>query len=121
VHVKIARWSIFWIGVIGGLVILELGEITRAFTVPLATAILSPYSILIGILLVTIFALVGAVFVGFYLSSRIYSTRSFTPFEEEMLHMRTEVAELREELKQLLADREPPTPPATPGPGEGPR
>ncbi|MCI4322594.1 MAG: hypothetical protein L3K03_00980 [Thermoplasmata archaeon] len=119
---KIARWSIFWIGVVGALVIVELAEITRLFTVPLATAILSPYSILIGILLVTILALVGAVFVGFYLSSRIYSTRSFTPFEEEMLHMRTEVSELREELKELLAARDPPTPPSKPGGGgEGAR
>lgn len=118
---KIARWSVFWIGVVGALVIVEIAEITHLFTVPLATAILSPYSILIGILLVTILALVGAVFVGFYLSSRIYSSRSFTPFEEEMLHMRTEVSELREELKRVLAERSDPAhPPKTPG-GEGPR
>ncbi|MCI4363621.1 MAG: hypothetical protein L3K13_04880 [Thermoplasmata archaeon] len=96
---RLARWTLFWVGVITLLVIGELAEITRLFTVPLAAASLSAYSILFSLVLITLLALVGAVFVGFYLSSRIYATRGFTPFEQEMLRMREEVHALGEELR----------------------
>ncbi|MCI4346004.1 MAG: hypothetical protein L3K07_04555 [Thermoplasmata archaeon] len=98
---RLAGWTLFWVAVITVLVIGELAEITRLFTVPLAAASLSAYSILFALVLITLLALVGAVFVGFYLSSRIYSTRGFTPFEQEMLHMREEVQALGKELQAL--------------------
>ncbi|MCI4335036.1 MAG: hypothetical protein L3K04_05370 [Thermoplasmata archaeon] len=98
---KLAGWTLFWVAVIIVLVVGELAEITRLFTVPLAAAYLSPYAILFALVLITLLALVGAVFVGFYLSSRIYASRGFTPFEQEMLRMRTEVQELGRELRTL--------------------
>ena len=98
---RVARWTAFWIGVIAILVLVELAEITRWFTLPLGIAYLSPYTFIFSVVLITILALVGAVFVGFYLSSRIYSARGFTPFEEEMLRMRQELAELRTELRAI--------------------
>jgi membrane protein implicated in regulation of membrane protease activity len=98
--VKRGSWTLFWIVVITILVLGEVAEITHLFTIPLAAAALSPYALLFALVLITLLALVGAVFVGFYLSSRIYSRRGFTPFEQEMLRMREEVRELREELGQ---------------------
>lgn len=98
---KIPRWTLFWILVITALVAVEIAEITRLFTVPLAIAALSPLTIIVSLVLITILALVGAVFVGFYLSSQIYSARGFTPFEQEMLKMRQEVTELRTEVRSL--------------------
>lgn len=101
---RVGRWTLFWVLVIALLVLVELAEITRLFTLPLAIAFLDPYTFLFSLVLITILALVGAVFVGFYLSSRIYSSRGFTPFEQEMLHMREEVGELRRELRALHAE-----------------
>jgi hypothetical protein len=123
---KVPRWTLFWIIVVTALVVIEVAEITRLFTLPPQIALLSPYSIIVSLVLITILALVGAVFVGFYLSSQIYSARGFTPFEQEMLRMRQDVLELRSELRaarggaaaapsaDLSADA-PPRPPAEGG------
>ncbi|HEV2316313.1 MAG TPA: hypothetical protein VGV89_01895 [Thermoplasmata archaeon] len=94
------RWTLFWVAVIAVLVVLELAEITHLFRVPLELAYLSPLTFIFSLVLITILALVGAVFVGFYLSSQVYSARGFTPFEQEMLRMREEVSELRRELRE---------------------
>lgn len=101
---RVGRWTLFWAVVIALLVLVELAEITRLFTLPLTIAFLDPYTFLFSLVLITILALVGAVFVGFYLSSRIYSERGFTPFEQEMLRMREEVTELRGELRSLRGE-----------------
>jgi uncharacterized membrane protein len=113
-------WTVFWIAVIGVLVLVELAEITRLFTLPLGIAYLSPYTFLFSVVLITILALVGAVFVGFYLSSRIYSARGFTPFEQEMLRMHQQVTELRQELAELHRELRPGPPPSPPPPEERP-
>jgi hypothetical protein len=113
------RWTLFWIAVIALLVVLELAEITRLFRVPLGLAYLSPVTFIFSLVLITILALVGAVFVGFYLSSQVYSARGFTPFEQEMLRMREDVSELRRELQERFdpAGHGPsPTPPSRPKP-----
>jgi membrane protein implicated in regulation of membrane protease activity len=114
--VRIPRWTLFWILVIAVLVIVEIAEITRLFTLPLGIAALSPLTIIVSLVLITILALVGAVFVGFYLSSQIYSARGFTPFEQEMLKMRQEVSDLHRELKELHGA--PPTGTTVPPPKE---
>ena len=119
---KIPRWTLFWVLVITVLVVVEIAEITRLFTLPLAIAALSPLTIIVSLVLITILALVGAVFVGFYLSSQIYSARGFTPFEQEMLKMRQEVSELHREVRSLRdapASADPPDP-APAGPREPP-
>lgn len=100
---RLGGWTLFWVVVIAGLVLVELAEITRLFTIPLSLAFLSPFTILLSLVLTTILALVGAVFVGFYLSSQIYHPRGFTPFEEEMLRMREDVLKLREATEALEA------------------
>lgn len=46
-------------------------------------------------------AIVGAVFIGMFISHRLLTHGGFTPFEEEMLRMRHEVTESREHLKRL--------------------
>jgi membrane protein implicated in regulation of membrane protease activity len=101
---RIARWTLFWCVVIAVLVLVELAELTRVFTIPISSAVLSPLPFVFSLVFITILALVGAVFVGFYLSSQVYSSRGFTPFEQEMLRMRHEVSEIREELDRLRSD-----------------
>jgi membrane protein implicated in regulation of membrane protease activity len=112
-------WTLFWIAVIVLLVVGELAEITHVFTVPVAAAFLSPYAILFALTLITLLSLVGAVFVGFYLSSRIYASRGFTPFEQEMLRMREEVHRLGEALERLEEHRGDPPPSGGSAPAPG--
>ena len=54
--------------------------------------------------LVTIFilAVIGAIFVGMFITHRVLSTQSFTPFEEEMLKMRRDITEVKMLLEEKL-------------------
>jgi membrane protein implicated in regulation of membrane protease activity len=112
------RWSIltFWTVVIAALLFLEVAELTRLFTFPFLSAVANPVTFAIGLIFVTIVALIGAIFIGIYVSQRLLSPRGFSPFEEEMLKMRAEVIELERQMQDLLARTTGPDPPgATPG------
>jgi hypothetical protein len=54
-----------------------------------------------GWVFVITIAIVGAIFIGMFISHRLLTHGGFTPFEEEMLRMRQEVTESREHLKRL--------------------
>lgn len=50
---------------------------------------------------VLVFAILGAFLLGMYASHRILSLGDITPFEEEMLRMKEDVAEIRTELQKV--------------------
>lgn len=105
-----------WGFLIAALLVVELAEITHLFTLPIQTAIESPLALVFALVFTTILALVGAVFIGIYASARILSPGGFTPFEEEMLQMRSEVRDLASAVQRLEAVRSaetdpPPSPP----------
>ncbi len=50
---------------------------------------------------VLVFAILGAFLLGMYASHRILSLGDITPFEEEMLRMKEDVAAMRHELKLI--------------------
>ncbi len=100
---------VFWSVVVLALVVLEFAEVTRLFTFPIATAIADPVSLVVSLVFTTIVAMIGAIFVGIFITTRMLQPRGFTPFEEEMLQMRREVRELRDAVETLRA------PPAAPG------
>jgi predicted membrane protein len=52
-------------------------------------------------------ALIGAIFIGMFLSHRILSIAGFTPFEEEMLKMREEIKAIHKKLDSLMAQDNP--------------
>jgi len=102
-----------WVAVIAGLLILELAEVTHYFTLPVQSALGDPLSFVLSLVFTTILALVGAIFIGIYISHRLLTPAGFTPFEQEMLRMRTELSEIRatvEEIRSAVA----PTPPSSP-------
>ena len=106
---------LLWFVLIVVLVIVELAEITHVFTLPIQSAIGDPLAFVFALVFTTILALVGAVFIGIYASARILSPSGFTPFEEEMLQMRSEIRELtaaihRLETAQRGDGEEPPSP-----------
>ena len=63
---------------------------------------------LVVLVIIAILAVIGAMFVGVFVSHRIFSVKAFTPFEEEMLRMREEVTDIKEavqDLKERLSDK----------------
>ncbi len=110
-----------WIGVIAGLVTLELAELTHLFTLPLEAALGDPIAFIFSLVFTTIVAIVGAIFVGIYISHRLLRPAGFTPFEEEMLRMRIELQELGRSVEEIRRATVPSTPPRPPRAPEGPR
>ncbi len=94
-----------WGLLIAALLVVELAEITHLFTLPVQSAIGDPLAFVFALVFTTILALVGAVFIGIYASARILSPGGFTPFEEEMLQMRSEVRDLSATVHRLEETR----------------
>jgi hypothetical protein len=99
--VKIGRVILFWVVVVLALFVVEIAELTHLFTLPVQSAVANLLSFVFALVFTTILALVGALFIGIYISHRLQSPAGFTPFEEEMLMMRSEVTAMRAELARL--------------------
>jgi hypothetical protein len=112
--VKVGRAILFWIGVVVALIVVELAELTHLFTLPVQSALGNLLSFVFALVFTTIVALVGALFIGIYISQRLQSPGGFTPFEEEMLKMRAEVHEIREELRERGVSSAPAAPDTAP-------
>jgi hypothetical protein len=89
---KVSRWNLLWVLTVGVLVTVEIAIVTGVLTISnlLGFFILFVFA-LIGI---SVLAIVGAIFVGMWVSHRILSDQGFTPFEQEMLRMRQELKDL---------------------------
>lgn len=117
---RASRWGIvLWSILIVILLIVEVAEITHLFTLPIQSAIGDPLAFVFALVFTTILALVGAVYIGIYVSARLLRTHGFTPFEEEMLKMRGEIRDIKttvDDLARRQPDPDAPTPPSTGGP-----
>jgi hypothetical protein len=92
---------VVWSLVIVALVVLEIGELTRLFTIPIQRALLDPIVLVVSLVFTTIIAVIGAIFIGISITARLLTSQGFTPFEEEMLRMRADLAELRKGVDEL--------------------
>ena len=92
---------LFWTGAIALLLIVEVAELTHLFTLPVESVIGNLVSFIFALVFTTILALVGALFIGIYISQRLQSPGGFTLFEEEMLKMRSDVKRITDELSEL--------------------
>jgi hypothetical protein len=92
---------LLWIALIVLLLVVELAEITHVFTLPVQSAIADPLAFVIALVFTTLLALVGAIFIGVYLSHRLLSPTGFTPFEEEMLRMRSDLQTVKRDVAEL--------------------
>ena len=95
---------LLWGALIVILLLVEIAEITHTFTLPIASAIGDPLAFVFALVFTTILAMVGAIFIGVYVSQRMQYPSGFTPFEEEMLRMRSDVRELKSEIADLRAE-----------------
>lgn len=105
---------VFWVAVIALLLFVEVAEITHLFTLPVQSAVGNLVSFVFALVFTTILALIGAIFIGIYISHRFLTPTGFTPFEEEMLRMRADVARMREDVETLKSS----IGPVPPGPKE---
>jgi hypothetical protein len=113
-------WPIFvvWGGLIVVLLGVEIAELTHLFTLPIQSVVGDPIAFVTALVFTTLLAVVGAIFIGLYISHRLLTPHGFTPYEQEMLRMRTEVREIRtavEEIRRSVRpDRRDPPPPPPP-------
>ena len=96
---RLSRWVLLWLLIIGVLVAIEIGVVTGRLD-PIGSFLI----FLIGLMVVSVLSIIGAVFVGMFVSHRILSTKGFTPFEQEMLRMRQEIRDLSGRL-DAIAER----------------
>jgi hypothetical protein len=96
-----SRAIAFWVAVIAALLLVEVAELTHLFTLPVQSAVGNLLSFVFALVFTTILALIGALFVGIYISQRMQSPGGFTRFEEEMLKMRGDVERISNDLTEL--------------------
>jgi len=99
--VRLSRWTLLWILVVGVLVAIEIGVVTGAISTN--NLIGSFLLVLFALVVISVLSIIGAVFVGMFVSHRILSGKGFTPFEQEMLRMRQEIRELNERVGEIAA------------------
>ncbi len=97
---RISRWTLLWLLIVGVLAVIWIG-VYVGWINPGNLAV-SFFLIVLGLVVVAVLSLIGAVFLGMVISHRIMSGQGFTPFEEEMLKMRQEVRELHDRMDAIL-------------------
>ncbi len=103
-----------WTLVVVVLVVLEVAEVTRRFTLPIQLAVNDPIVLFVSLVFTTIVAVIGAIFIGISITTRLLSPQGFTPFEEEMLRMRADLQEVRRIVSDLKGGAAPPPAPGAP-------
>ncbi|MEK6988620.1 MAG: hypothetical protein AABX97_11140 [Candidatus Thermoplasmatota archaeon] len=99
---RISRWTLLWLLIVGVLVVIWISILTGVITP--GNLVGSFLNLILALAFIAILAIIGAVFLGMFVSHRIMSTQGFTPFEQEMLKMRQEVRELQDRV-EAVADK----------------
>ena len=97
--VRVSRWTLVWLLIVAVLVVVWLLIIEGVITP--GSLIGSFYGFLFALGLISVLAIIGAIFLGTWVSHRIMASQGFTPFEEEMLKMHQEVRELRDRVDAI--------------------
>jgi len=86
-----------------GAIIIGVGLVAVAIMTgiwPIGDLLTGFYAFVFGLVIISILAIIGAVFLGMYISHRVFSRREFTAFEEEMLKMKEDVEKIKEKLEE---------------------
>ncbi|MFQ5838277.1 MAG: hypothetical protein ACE5HJ_05785 [Thermoplasmata archaeon] len=94
------RWTVLWIVTVALLLLILAFELVGIVT--LEDLIANPILFLIAFIIVAVLSAVGAMFIGVFLTHRIFASEEFTPFEREMLSMRQDIQAIKERLEQVL-------------------
>lgn len=96
---NLTRWTALWIVTVAALLVILGFELSGLLS--LEDLLANPILFLIAFVIVAVLSAVGAMFIGVFVTHRIFASGSFTPFEREMLSMREEVRAIREALEAL--------------------
>jgi hypothetical protein len=97
---KLTRMRVLFIAIVLFLGVLLALEVFTSFD--LAQAVFSNFAfVMLGMIFVALMSVIGGFFLGMWISARFFSTKGFTPFEEEMLRMREDVKALREKVEAI--------------------
>jgi hypothetical protein len=77
------------------IVIIQLGFVT------VESLLLNFYGFISMVVIVSMLAVLGAIFMGMFISHRILASHGFTPFEREMLEMREDLNKINEKLERM--------------------
>lgn len=97
--IRIGRWTLLWVTIVIILIVVLTAQMTGVIT--FGDIIANFFLFLVVLVIIAILAVIGAMFVGVFISHRIFSVKTFTPFEEEMLRMREEVVEIKEAIERI--------------------
>jgi uncharacterized membrane protein (DUF106 family) len=98
------RWVVLWLVLVIVLLSIFIAEITR--TIRLTDIVSYFFLFVLALVIIAVLAVIGAAFMGVLISHRIFSVKSFTPFEEEMLQMRKEVKEIKKKIDELAEEED---------------
>ena len=93
---RVSKWTLAWLVIV--LVLAIVWGSMLAGLIRLTDIVLNFFLIIFSLVVIAILAIIGAVFVGIFVSHRILSAQGFTPLEREMLEMREDVKRIRERL-----------------------
>jgi len=96
---RISKWTLLCILVVAALGGIWIGVITGVLSP--TDLITSFFTFVFALAVIVVLAIIGAVFVGIFVSHRILSSQTFTPFEVEMLKMRDEVKQILQKVAEL--------------------
>lgn len=88
-------------------VLVVLGVITLGLMtgfIPVRDIFASFITFVFTLVIITVLAIIGAVFLGMFISHRVFSTRQFTAFEEEMLKMKEDIEYIKEKVEEMEED-----------------
>ncbi len=95
---KISLGAASWIAVV---VILAVSEILQVTGIVKVTNIVANfYLFMFSLVIISVLAVVGAIFLGITIAHRILESKDFTPFEEEMLSMKEQVNRIEKMLDE---------------------
>ncbi len=97
---KISLGTATWIAVIVILVLFEILQVTGILKVTQIVA--NFYLFMFSVVVVSVLAVIGAIFLGISLAHRLMESKEFTPFEEEMLSMKEQINGIEKKLESLL-------------------
>lgn len=85
-----------WIAVIVILATFEILQLTGILK--LTQIVANFYLFMFSLVVVSVLAIIGAIFLGITLAHRMLESKEFTPFEEEMLSMKEQINRIEQML-----------------------
>lgn len=92
-----------------GMLVLSLGLLAIGMMtgyIPLRDIFASFVTFVFTLVIITVLAVIGAVFIGMLISHRVFSSRQFTTFEEEMLKMKEDLNDIKETLDEMKEEKD---------------